>query len=275
MNDLANVPDLSGHQADEPKTLAEAAYRQLRRDIIEGVHRPGEKLRVEHLKDQYAVGAGTLREALQLLVTDALVVAQGQRGFRVAPISLDDFEDITRTRVLLETVALQQSIELGDDTWEANVVASFHMLSRAEEKLVDGTNASREEWELRNRAFHEVLISASTSRWLRHFQNILYLQSERLPAPVAVPSADLPGCAFRAPGHRRCRPLPQLEGSGAHPHRPRPAHPRSRPQAAGRTDQLIGFGQFSRPRGASKTAGFPAVLFCCRPIRKRRSGSAR
>ncbi len=179
MNDLANVPDLSGHQADEPKTLAEAAYRQLRRDIFEGVHRPGEKLRVEHLKDQYAVGAGTLREALQLLVTDALVVAQGQRGFRVAPISLDDFEDITRTRVLLETVALQQSIELGDDTWEANVVASFHMLSRAEEKLVDGTNASREEWELRNRAFHEVLISASTSRWLRHFQNILYLQSER------------------------------------------------------------------------------------------------
>ena len=179
MNDLANVPDLSGHQADEPKTLAEAAYRQLRRDIIEGVHRPGEKLRVEHLKDQYAVGAGTLREALQLLVTDALVVAQGQRGFRVAPISLDDFEDITRTRVLLETVALQQSIELGDDTWEANVVASFHMLSRAEEKLVDGTNASREEWELRNREFHEVLISASTSRWVRHFQNILYLQSER------------------------------------------------------------------------------------------------
>ncbi|WP_374245053.1 GntR family transcriptional regulator [Zoogloea sp.] len=179
MNDLATVPDVSGNHADEPKTLAEAAYRQLRRDIIEGVHRPGDKLRVEHLKDQYAVGAGTLREALQLLVTDALVVAQGQRGFRVAPISLDDFEDITRTRVLLETVALQQSIELGDDTWEANVVASFHMLSRAEEKLVDGTNASREEWELRNRAFHEVLISASTSRWVRHFQNILYLQSER------------------------------------------------------------------------------------------------
>ena len=49
----------------------------------------------------------------------------------------------------------------------------------SEDKLVDGTNASREEWEMRNRAFHEVLISASTSRWLRHFQNILYLQSER------------------------------------------------------------------------------------------------
>lgn len=178
MNDLVSSTDLAS-EADEPKTLAEAAYRQLRRDIIEGVHRPGEKLRVEHLKDQYEVGAGTLREALQLLVTDALVVAQGQRGFRVAPISLDDFEDITRTRVLLETSALQQSIELGDDTWEANVVAAFHMLSRAEEKLVDGAKGTREEWELRNRAFHEVLISACPSRWIRHFQNILYHQSER------------------------------------------------------------------------------------------------
>lgn len=178
MNDLVISTDLAG-ETDEPKTLAEAAYRQLRRDIIEGVHRPGEKLRVEHLKDQYEVGAGTLREALQLLVTDALVVAQGQRGFRVAPISLDDFADITRTRVLLETSALQQSIELGDDTWEANVVAAFHMLSRAEEKLVDGAKGTREEWELRNRAFHEVLISACPSRWIRHFQNILYHQSER------------------------------------------------------------------------------------------------
>lgn len=113
-----------------------------------------------------------------MLITDALVVAQGQRGFRVAPISLVDFEDITRTRVLLETEALRQSIELGDDAWEADVLGAFHRLSRAEEKL-EGPEAAREEWEMRNRIFHEVLISASPSRWLRHFQTILYRQSER------------------------------------------------------------------------------------------------
>ena len=179
MSEHPSIQDTGSSPDDEPKTLAEAAYRQLRRDIIEGVHKPGEKLRVEHLKDQYEVGAGTLREALQLLATDALVVAQGQRGFRVAPISLDDFEDITRTRVLLETSALQQSIAHGDDAWEASVVAAFHLLSRAEEKLSDGSKATREEWELRNRAFHEVLISACPSRWIRHFQTILYHQSER------------------------------------------------------------------------------------------------
>ena len=163
----------------EPKTLVESAYRSLHRDIIEGTLPPGAKLRVEHLKDNYGVGAGTLREALSLLISDSLVVNQGQRGFRVAPISIADFEDITRTRVLLETEALKQSIECGDDAWEANVVAAFHMLSRAETKLEEGNEGNREEWELRNQTFHEVLISASPSRWCRHFQNILYLQSER------------------------------------------------------------------------------------------------
>ena len=177
MNDIAALPDIAGSQPDEPKTLAEAAYRQLRRDIIEGVHRPGEKLRVEHLKDQYAVGAGTLREALQLLVTDALVVAQGQRGFRVAPMSLEDFEDITNMRVMLESEALRQAIALGDEVWEGDLLAAFHLLSKAEERLAD--SEGRDEWEERNRVFHEVLIAACPSRWIKHFISILYHQAER------------------------------------------------------------------------------------------------
>ncbi|WP_018987707.1 GntR family transcriptional regulator, partial [Aromatoleum toluclasticum] len=163
------VPDT--READEPKTLVEAAYKRLRRDIIEGMHPPGEKLRVEHLKEQYDVGAGTLREALLLLVTDALVVGQGQRGFRVAPISLADFEDITRTRVLLETEALRQAIARGNEEWEAGLVGAFHRLSRAEQKLAEHDPGATEDWEKRNRAFHEALIAACPSRWIRHFQH--------------------------------------------------------------------------------------------------------
>ncbi len=169
----------SEESADAPKTLVEGAYHRLRRDIIDGKLKPGEKLRVEHLKTHYDVGAGTLREALQLLMTDALVVAQGQRGFNVAPISLSDFEDITRTRVLIETEALRQSITRGTDEWEANVLGAFHRLSRAEERLDWQQTASREDWEVRNQSFHEALISACPSRWIRHFQLLLYRQSER------------------------------------------------------------------------------------------------
>ena len=64
------------------------------------------------IDDQAAV-----REALSLLLSDALVTAEGQRGFRVAPISLADLEDMTNTRVMLETEALRLSIRHGGAVW--------------------------------------------------------------------------------------------------------------------------------------------------------------
>jgi DNA-binding GntR family transcriptional regulator len=163
----------------EPRTLFEAAYRQLRRDIINGRYRPGEKLRVEHLKDIYQVSGGTLREALALLVSDSLVVSQGQRGFRVAPLSLTDLEDLTQTRVLLECTSLRSSIALGDDAWEASVVSAFHKLSRAEERLKDDPKGTFDEWEKCNREFHAALVSACPSWWLHRLRTLLYQQTER------------------------------------------------------------------------------------------------
>jgi len=162
-----------------PRTLVESAYRQVRSDIIVGRLAPGEKLRVEHLKDQYGIGAGTLREALALLLSDALVISEGQRGFHVAPISLSDIKDITDTRVLLETDALRQSIKAGDDEWEAGLIAAFHKLGKIDEKLGSRASYLIREWEERNRNFHEALIAGCDSRWLRYLIGLLYRQSER------------------------------------------------------------------------------------------------
>lgn len=161
------------------RSLIEAAYFRLRRDIIEGRHPAGEKLRVEHLKETYQASAGTLREALALLVSDSLVVSQAQRGFRVAPMSLDDLIDITRTRTLLECSALKDSILQGDDEWEARVVSSYHRLSLAETRLTNHIATSFNEWEERNQAFHEALVSACSSAWTRRFRALLYQQSRR------------------------------------------------------------------------------------------------
>jgi len=179
-NSAATPPPAAGEpDIAASKTLVGTAYHSLRRDIIEGRLAPGAKLRVEHLKDSYGVGAGTLREALALLVSDALVVAQDQRGFHVKPMSMADFHDITQTRVLLECEALRQSIQAGDDIWESRIVAAFHRLDRAEKRL-SGSPADRfDEWEDRNRDFHQALISACPSSWVRHFLGILYQQAER------------------------------------------------------------------------------------------------
>lgn len=159
-----------------PRTLVERAYLGLRHDVVCGKLAPGERLRVEHLKDQYEVGAGTLREALSLLVSDALVTAEGQRGFRVAPISLADLEDVTNTRVMLETEALRQSIRHGDAAWEAALIASYELLAQTE-SAPDGPEPDL--WERRNKAFHEALIAGFDSGWSKYLLAILYRHAER------------------------------------------------------------------------------------------------
>lgn len=200
-----------------PRTLAEGAYLQVRCDIIEGRLAPGEKLRVEHLKDRYGIGAGTLREALALLLSDVLVVAEGQRGFHVAPISLQDLADITHTRVLLETNALRESIRNGDDEWEARLVAAFHKLSNSEERLDNHSNVR--EWEARNRSFHEALIAACDSPWQRYLIGLLYRQSERyrhlaitrkaMPRDVHAEHAAIIEAALKRDAERASRALEQ------------------------------------------------------------------
>lgn len=173
----------------EPRTLTERAYRALRQDIICGELQPGLRLRVEHLKDRYDVGAGTLREALALLVSDALVTVEGQRGYRVSAISLDDLRDLTEMRVKLETEALRQSIRFGDQNWEASVRKAFERLSDIE---AAGVARDPEQWEHANRRFHEALIAGYSSAWTRHLLNILYRHGERY-RHVAIRLGATPG----------------------------------------------------------------------------------
>lgn len=158
------------------RTLIERAYAQLRDDIIEGRLAPDEKLRVEHLKAHYQVGAGTLREAITRLVSDALVVAEGQRGFRVAPIALEDMEDLTRLRLHIEIEAFRQSIRHGDAAWHARLQQAFDELS-AVEQPVRAENRLR--WEQLNTRFHEALIAAHASPWTTKVLRLLTRHGER------------------------------------------------------------------------------------------------
>jgi DNA-binding GntR family transcriptional regulator len=161
------------------KTLVEGAYATLRREILEGAFEPGAKLRTEELRARYNISGSTMREALTRLLGEALVTSEGQRGFRVAPASLEDFRDLTEVRKLIETEALRQSIAHGDEAWESQIVASFYRLSKVEERLAEDPAHAISEFEERNREFHRALIAACPSRWLHHFIGLLYQQSER------------------------------------------------------------------------------------------------
>lgn len=164
--------------ASPEKTNSEKAYRQLREDIMFGIFLPNEKLKIESLRERYGLGAGPLREALSRLSSERLVILEGQRGFSVAPMSAEDAYDIGETRTLLEVEALRQSFLNGDEDWETQLVAAYHRLERAEQKILHG-EANFIEWELRNAIFHETMVAACPSAWIMRMRQQIYEQHQR------------------------------------------------------------------------------------------------
>ncbi|MGJ4728912.1 GntR family transcriptional regulator [Luteimonas sp. SDU101] len=169
--------------APSARTLARRAYHRLRRDIVAGQLQPGSKLKLETLVQNYGIGMSPLREALARLAGDQLVKTEDQRGFWVAPLSLEELDDISRVRTLIETEALRLSIEHGDDAWEREVRDAFDALTRVEAELSALPQPVPQDtmdlWEERNQAFHTALVAACRSPWLVRLQELLYQQSER------------------------------------------------------------------------------------------------
>ncbi len=166
-------------ESSTPLTRVEETVNAVRADIVAGELEPGSKLAVDRLRTRYGVGSSTIREALSLLLPDGLVTARGQRGFAVSEISIDDLQDLSNTRILLETDALRTSIAQGDDDWEAGVVATFHRLAKAQEAVDQGIAGAPADWEVRNHQFHDATTAACGSRWILHMLNILHHHTER------------------------------------------------------------------------------------------------
>jgi DNA-binding GntR family transcriptional regulator len=147
-------------------TIGETAYRRIRADIIFGRLAPGQKLKLDQLKEDYDVSVSTLREILNRLSSEGLVLAEGQRGFEVSPVSRENLKEIAALRLLLESHALTQSFASGDVEWEGAVVAAHHKLFSMEEKMKSGDRSDTEKWKQYDWQFHQALISACGSRAL-------------------------------------------------------------------------------------------------------------
>lgn len=159
------------------QNLGISAYAWLKRDIIRGVYAPGEKLLMSHLKERYELGVGPLREALSQLVSERMVVAISQRGYRVAPMSLAELEDIYDARAHLEALILELAIERGDDVWEAEILAKAHTLAKVVE--VKGPDDVLDIWDARHKAFHAAICAGCGSPHLLQARTSLFDQVER------------------------------------------------------------------------------------------------
>src|SRR3569833_2397459 len=107
----------------DSSTVGESAYRAIRTDIIFGRLPPSHRVRLEEARTRDGVSISTLREILNRLTSEAFIVAEGQRGFQVAPVSPEGFREVAGMRLLLECHALEKSLARGDIEWGGRVVA--------------------------------------------------------------------------------------------------------------------------------------------------------
>jgi len=161
------------------QTLSEVVYDRLRLDIRSGILAPGRPLRMEWLKATYGIGATPLREALSRLSAEHLVTLQGGRGFRVAEISLKEFDELVALREDLEYRALKEALVHGDDAWETNIVACYYSLSKLPWHVVNNDARKQEQREVRHRAFHSAVVAACGSTWLMRLRDQLSAHEER------------------------------------------------------------------------------------------------
>jgi len=146
--------------------VGELALRRIREDIVAGALPPGMRLKLDALRSQYGASVSTLREILNRLASESLVVAEGQRGFEVAPATADNLREVADLRLLLESHAIRLSLTSGDLDWEGRVVAAHHKLSVIEAQLLSGELERTAQWVRYDFAFHNALISACGSRTL-------------------------------------------------------------------------------------------------------------
>jgi DNA-binding GntR family transcriptional regulator len=172
--------------ARQTDTVGAKTYQRIRADIVCGRLPPGERLTLDRMRDAYEASVGTLRENLNRLSSEGLIVADGSRGFQVTPISAANLREVAAMRCLLEAHALRESFEAGDMEWEGSVVAAHHKLASMEQRMKTSEHGQAQAWKRYDREFHHALISACGSQVLLETHAVIYDRYLRYQMVAAV-----------------------------------------------------------------------------------------
>lgn len=157
-------------RGDYPSVRA-AICEAIREEILQGMLEPGKLLSIKELHDRFGVGLSAIREALCQLAADGLVIAEEQRGVRVAPISARDLDDVTKSRVHVEMITIREAVANGGMEWEAELLAAYHRVTHV--LKADPLYAQH------HKTFHDTLVAPCPSEWMKRFRKTLQEHSER------------------------------------------------------------------------------------------------
>ena len=185
----------------QAQSKSETLYDQIRADILSLRLAPNTPLRLPALSDRYGIGLTPLRECMNRLAGNKLVVPEHNKGFRVTPLTRSDLLDLEHSRNAIEGAMFTYSVVHGDDAWEAGIVGAFYHLSQTPVPSAILDNDALPVWTRRHEAFHCALVAGSRSVWMHRFAKQLEYQLGRYQRFIQSGLQDLANTAPRVADH--------------------------------------------------------------------------
>ncbi|WP_280503126.1 GntR family transcriptional regulator [Nocardia farcinica] len=145
----------------ERKSLRDVAYDELRSRIVGLELAPGTRLIERDLADELRVSRIPLREALQQLQNDGLVVMVPRQGAIVSPFTADDVRDLFDVRENLEVLAARLAAERADDAGLTALAAQLDTARRATRRRDKAAIAAA------NAGFHALIVELAANPLLK------------------------------------------------------------------------------------------------------------
>lgn len=133
------------------ETLADSAYEQIRRAILQGELEDGAVLKQVELARELEVSTVPVREALRRLQAEQLLVASPYQRYVVRALSPSQVEEYLAIRSSLEELSLLRLWQQPDDVVEARATAASVVAAQL------GVDLSDDQWFETDLAFHRSL----------------------------------------------------------------------------------------------------------------------
>jgi len=145
--------------------LPDIVYQNLRGKILNGILKPGQRLRQEELSRELDVSRVPLREAMTRLAADGLIVLNPRRGYAVTSLRPSEILEIFELRAVVEEHAAYRAAYARTE----EDIAEVERILTACDTIKLGSEKSIEHWLQLNYQFHARIIGSTGREHLLKF----------------------------------------------------------------------------------------------------------